>query len=492
MKIQRKIGPDNTGELAAEAGALRSQAATTAQTAQAVAQGVGALVQFQQAYQRATDRLETVKARTVFTAALDTMRRDLERVQTIDGEPVDRVGPKVFRERARGAVADAISGARLSGQAKREFEAWASAYAAQQTGAVEDWALRQGVTRLRDEGMATVAALQERGLYGEAQAVATQLNEDGLLTADDYQTVGAQLRRDQRVRVVQDTMRLKHQAGQGIEFLMEIDADPELRANPGLQREVYDVALRQLEVLNRAQAKAAAAAEDERRATEDALNREGTLLLVRGELTNGWIDSALRRGLKPEVARTLRGELRTGDTPSDPRTLFAVSTNVLSYDADEIATMPGLSWEDRGKLILKREQRANSWASSQAAREGSDRIDRALRIPPGMNAAMLSEDVLNRRGRALAAWYDRVDALPPAEREAQALPMAKLVIADIVLEQDQNDLAAVEARLSRLMADNPEPADMSPREQKQYEQTRQRLEAQRDALRTRIRQGTGE
>jgi hypothetical protein len=211
------------------------------------------------------------------------------------------------------------------------------------------------------------------------------------------------------------------------------------------------------------------AAQDQDQTAEDeahwaAGEQTATEMLLAGSLTRSKILEMVRaRNLEPAVARTLQNELESasGGNPSDPETLFHVRTNLQALSDDEITKNRNLSWKDRADMLLEKRQLANTWRSTQQAREGADRIDRALGIVPGQFLGSLSKSVIKARDVALTEWYDRVDALPEEERQTGAIEAAEAVANTHIRTKARTNAELYRARKDALIARQPAPEDMS-------------------------------
>jgi hypothetical protein len=177
-------------------------------------------------------------------------------------------------------------------------------------------------------------------------------------------------------------------------------------------------------------------------------------MLLDGTLTIGKL-SAMGHddAIDPAIARTLYNELKSGvDRPDDTKERFRVETTLLDQTEEDIKTNSRLSYKTRTELVLKRRELANSWKGTQQAREAQDRIDRALKIPPGMNPAALSTDQLEKRDRAITEWYNTVDALPENERQTAAIAKSEEIINRVIRNDAQAKAATITKRIADLNA----------------------------------------
>lgn len=217
--------------------------------------------------------------------------------------------------------------------------------------------------------------------------------------------------------------------------------------------------------------------------------KHATMLLLEGGLTTEKIASLVDNDyLDPGVGRVLQNELEEGGADfDDDRERFHVETNLFEFSEDEIAQNPRLTWETRRQLIAKRRDLASGWRSTQQAREGADRIDRALGIIPGMDTGFLSEEERRARDQALTEWYDQVDALPPEERQAKSIELSETVIQKVIRGNASKELQQLEGRLASYKQGK-DPSKLKGAALKEYEDTVARYEQRIEAARRRAAQ----
>lgn len=185
-------------------------------------------------------------------------------------------------------------------------------------------------------------------------------------------------------------------------------------------------------------------------------NRQASLQLVTGTLTANKISKLLEDdAIDPNRATALYNDLQAGnDRPDDEREHTYVNATLLEYTEQEILENQKLSWKTRRELVEKRRQQADGWRGTQQAREGSDRIDRALGIVPGaIENGTLSREERTQRERALTSWYDTVDALPPAERQAKAIETAENIADDVIRGNTAKKIANLKRQLQNNIRD---------------------------------------
>jgi polyhydroxyalkanoate synthesis regulator phasin len=207
-----------------------------------------------------------------------------------------------------------------------------------------------------------------------------------------------------------------------------------------------------LNLLQTADREASVRSDAEFKAEAEAADRDLTSMLLRGKLTIGKIDEAVRlRGLNPSRATALMEKLSSGPGADDARERFKVETNLLTFTSDEIANNPRLSWDTKRTLIDKLNSRLGGWQDSNPSQEARRRIDNSLGIVQGIPNPLLTAEIAAKRGEALTAWYDAMELVPPAERDAKALTIADQVINTTTSKfKAKNDVARLTNRLTRL------------------------------------------
>lgn len=208
-------------------------------------------------------------------------------------------------------------------------------------------------------------------------------------------------------------------------------------------------------------------------------DRTATAELLNGTLTQRKLLQMVEsNNLDPADARTLLNELQSGPSKahSDPQELFTVETNLMSIEEKDIATNRALSWADRSRLIQKRRDEAAGWKGTQQAREGADRIDRALGLVPGMSTKTLSAEEARQRDTALTEWYQLVDALPPEERQFKAIEFAEQVTTRVIKQNANAEVEQIKGRIERLKQTYGDPESMSGKKRKEYDDELRRQE----------------
>lgn len=217
-----------------------------------------------------------------------------------------------------------------------------------------------------------------------------------------------------------------------------------------LARNLYS----RLDLLQRGDAERANAASAAAKAEAAAAEADLTIELFQGKLTAAKITQAIRtRGLDPGVGRTLFDKLKAGPGVDDDRERFNIESSLLSYTPQEIANNPRLSWDTKRILVEKRRSLEGGWPDSNQAQEARQRIDRAVGIVPGIPNPFLTAETARQRGEAQTRWFDLMQALPPEQREAQAVTVAQTVIGEVISKRTEADRARMMRQLEQAKKD---------------------------------------
>lgn len=263
-----------------------------------------------------------------------------------------------------------------------------------------------------------------------------------------------------------------------IEDLKEINRTSETLP-PDQEEELERALLAELSERNSLRAAREAQERNDREARFQEGDRQATTMMLAGQLTQTDLLRMVRdEELSPAVGRTLLNELQSAGTrpaKSDPETLFRFETNLLSLTEEEITSERSLTWDDRSRLILKRRDEEQGWKGTQVAKEAFGRIDRALGLVPGMSTKLLSEGEARARDLAFTELYNRIDALPPEERQAALLSTAEEVIRTTVRERAIEEIDTAHRTIRQLL-DQLANDDLSERERKVLDSRVQHLQ----------------
>lgn len=219
-------------------------------------------------------------------------------------------------------------------------------------------------------------------------------------------------------------------------------------------------------------------------------DRTATAQLLAGTLTQkNLLDMVTSQNLKPETARTLLNELEKGDTAKDDqKAVFDIKTDpdFLNMTDQDIASKSGLTWKTKADLIEERNKLSLGWRGTQQAKEGSERIDRALGIVPGTQMQALSDDQKRQRQQALTTWYDQVDGLEPGQRQGQAISTAENVIGRFIRKskaEDAQGMRSAKTRYIQSMQDaHGDPGGYGSKLKEEYDQRVRRYDTNIQAL----------
>jgi hypothetical protein len=319
---------------------------------------------------------------------------------------------------------------------------------------------------------------------------------DGTLSESEGRTVRAQIQYDTVSATVIERFKneMDDPYGDPVQFIQDfkelnrsVDVLP-----PDQEAKLENALLAELRERNALRAMAESQMTDEATARHQAGNREATMELLAGRLTQrGLLDMIQEDRITPEIARTLLNELQSSASrpaKSDQKELFSVETNLLSIPEEEIAANPKLTWDDRSTLILKKREVEASWKGTQAAREAVDRIDRALGIAPGTNRNMLTDEEAAARDLALTDFYDRIDALPPEERQQALLTTSQDVVRTHLVSIAQRQLDRTRANLAEYKSRMGDPERLRGNERRAYDAEIARMERNITALEQKVRQ----
>lgn len=306
----------------------------------------------------------------------------------------------------------------------------------------------EGIARSTDRiGNLRASDKPEDALEADEEEVKLSLLIDGAeLDGTLTRTEALSARQDSARAVVKQTVsarfgrELDSPYGNPVKFIERLkEANKTSEALPPAEEEKLIAGLiSDMQQRNGLDAIAAREQQAEIKARFDAGDKTATSLLLSGKLNRSTIqDMVDSQQLEPSIARTLLNELqqsqdRVADR-DDPKAAFTARVNLLDLEEADIATLQGLTYKTRSELILKRREEAQGWKGTQAAKEAKDRIDRALGLPEnGFLSGLLSGAELNKREQALGEFYDQIDALPPAERQAAVLRISGEIVSKVI------------------------------------------------------------
>jgi hypothetical protein len=201
---------------------------------------------------------------------------------------------------------------------------------------------------------------------------------------------------------------------------------------PDEEEKLIDSLLSDLREHNALNSATAQASVDQQKAIWAQGEKDATVMLLSGRLNNRVLKEMVESDkLDPGVARTLRSSLESSANTSgksDERALFEAKVGLLEFTEEDIRDNPNLTWSDKASLIEDHRRRSSGWEGTPEAREGKERIDRALGIVPGTIMATMDPEQLRVRERALTRYYNEMAAIPAAERQMRALEISDKVV----------------------------------------------------------------
>jgi hypothetical protein len=405
--------------------------------------GVRAITKYGQAYNNAAIRSYAIKSE----ADADETAARLETEAGTDPEAFRTGFSKVRDEVLKTAERDArpvlaeIYNRRLAGGIERLTIAQAKEIREEQRATTSE-----GIGRAVDK-IARLRASDDPRVIEELaeEEVKLSLMIDGAVNDGTLSlTEGSALRRDADRSIIKQTVTARfaqefdNPYGDPIGFIEDLrESNKQSNALPPDEEEkLMDGLMAELRERNALRSARKSASDAAQQARFDEGDRVATASLLSGSLTVPALHRMVESGnLEPSVGRTLYNELTAGDTVggrSDPAELFRTRLTLLELSEDDIRTNRALSFKDRGDLLLQRRELQNTWRGTQQAREAIGRIDRALGIVEGTNTKLLTEEELRARDQALTEFYDKVDGLPPAERQLKAIEMSDEIVKRVI------------------------------------------------------------
>jgi hypothetical protein len=319
--------------------------------------------------------------------------------------------------------------------------------------------MQEGVERSIDR-IATLSAEDDPVSYEQAAEEEAKLGlmidggvNDGTITATEGLALHKKAGREIFSQTVSARFRrvLDSPTGSPVEFIekLRVENKKNEALSPKEEDELIDTLLKDLSEHNRLMQLGLSEATATMKARYEQGNRDATTELLSGTLSVGTLRRMVQeQRLDPDRATTLAEKLTSGGLAADdPDELFHVRVNLLTFTDEQIADNDKLTKDTRADLILKRQEMASTWKSTQAARWAEETIDSALGIVPGTILASLPESKKRQRDQAKNAWYNEVDALPAAERQAAVRRVANEVIAKYIRSNKLDE--AQEARKFR-------------------------------------------
>jgi hypothetical protein len=407
------------------------------------------------AIQDARDRVETAKARQAIIGAADALDRRIQGLNEFNGKPIDEVAPEQFDKELRQIIGSQIGGAKLTKGAREQLQEWAEDYRLQSSDKIADWAQTKQLGRLRSEGLATVDGYRRAGMFGEAITELRGLLDAGLIKPDAHQQMSQALKDERLTALTQANMRERFAAGEGQDYLEEINNDERLDDNPAEREIVWQAAYgqyqRELAIIR---GKGAADA-DYQKAMEDYTARQAWLKVSGGDPdARSYIDRQVAlANMKWEDAERMTTKLDKRRDESSAASVALIEADILSYTREEIIEDTDLSIEDTSRLLLKLEEAKSGWDATPQSRRAREYIYNMLRIPPGSDMSDLTEQERLAITDALQIYIDSMEALPADERTSRAREMAEKAVSARAREILQGHIAQQRINLQRAEED---------------------------------------
>lgn len=156
--------------------------------------------------------------------------------------------------------------------------------------------------------------------------------------------------------------------------------------------------------------------------------------------------------VSPEFARKIEQRAIEGPPFSDPIQLYQYMLDPTAFEVVDIAFDNTVNADDRLKVLTKRQEVLDDqegWRNSQNGIEGVRRIDNEFGFKGGQNAAFADPARVRRAGRVLTEYYERVESLPPEQRESKAVEIADQLIGSEKTVDKQKQLDAVNKRIEK-------------------------------------------
>jgi hypothetical protein len=204
-----------------------------------------------------------------------------------------------------------------------------------------------------------------------------------------------------------------------------------------------------------------------------------TSQLFEGKLTVQALDDAVRSGdLKPSVGRSLRTQMLSGNNKSVPQAKWNAyhDPRLLDMTNQDIANLPGLSWNDKLTLSQHAQKERDGWNGTQNVKLARQAISDALKIPRGAETATLTTDQLRGLQDANQEYTTLMQGTDPAKRDSMAATIAQQVIKGVHQKQAMNVVDTQQAALQSYIEEYG-PGSNNPADSKTYDTTTKAYEA---------------
>lgn len=155
---------------------------------------------------------------------------------------------------------------------------------------------------------------------------------------------------------------------------------------------------------------------------------------------------------------------RQAPTVSDQDEVIEVTLNIGDYTPDQIMRNPNLTIADRLRLLSRlKDHKATiasgkNWQSTPNGRNAEARIRAAFppeKVKTGLFAGVQSGEVSNTAAVLQIQLFDEVSKLPPEQREAQAIAIAKRIIEENRIPEEEAQEIDPEAQIAAIVLELP-------------------------------------
>ena len=271
--------------------------------------------------------------------------------------------------------------------------------------------------------------------------------------------------------------------GTALGFLESFRKNPPLHMSPEEHQEALGKMFSRLSDKQRLEDEAETIESNERVERHREIERELTLIDLRGSLTPELVEQMVEND-DIDSGRTdywLERANDPGPRFSDTGVDFVYDTSLMAFTEEEIADESKLTKERRAELIQQRRDMvadAEDWRGTQQGQEGARRIRNELGLADGIMLSGSGDKLVKQAGRALSDYYNMVETLPLEQRQAKAIEMSEEVITKIQASRQDEKMEKAQTRLDELLA--VDTSDMGSAEQEMHNQS---VEKARDKVR---------
>ena len=242
-------------------------------------------------------------------------------------------------------------------------------------------------------------------------------------------------------------------AGSGVGFIKMFTANPDPSLTPAQSANIKKNMYAALAEHSKMVTATGEAEKKVRIETHRLTSQAATASALRGELTTQQIISLVETDqMSATEGRTLKNMIKSGGVQvSDGVALMEYQVmGVLDSSEVEIMQDNRLTYADRTKLIKERqtiEADQNDWRNSPSGQEGARRIKGELGIISGQTFMQVSDEKAREASRAMATYWNEVNALPIEKRATEAPKIADRLVGEIKKNADRKELERLETKL---------------------------------------------